>query len=228
MESRRWLVMPAAGRGERFGADVPKQYALLGGRMVIERALACFEGMPGLAGVVIALAAEDTQVRIRYTPGVPVHFVTGGTTRSESVMAALVWLHEGPAEDTDWVLVHDAARPLLSPDDRDRLVAACEQDGSGGLLAIQVVDTLKQAGSDGRSERTVSREGLWRAQTPQMFRLGALKVALDRAGSAVTDEAAAMEAMGFRPVLVPGSARNLKITTAADLQLAESLLSLGG
>ncbi len=227
MESRRWLVMPAAGRGARFGADFPKQYALLGGRMVIERALACFEGMPGLAGVVVALSADDTQMQIRYSPGVPVHFVTGGATRAESVMAALEWLREGPAEDADWVLVHDAARPLLSAADRDRLVASCEQDGVGGLLAVQVVDTLKQASTDGRSERTVSRDGLWRAQTPQMFRLGALSDALEQAGPEVTDEAAAMEVAGVRPLLVPGSARNMKITTAADLKLAESLISLG-
>jgi 2-C-methyl-D-erythritol 4-phosphate cytidylyltransferase len=224
MGDRYWVVIPAAGRGERFGSALPKQYAMLAGRTVIERAVACFEGMAGLAGVVIAIAEEDTQVHMSYTPGVPVESVTGGETRAASVMSALDWLYRGPADATDWVLVHDAARPLLGTADRDALVAACTADGDGGLLAVPVTDTLKQADEAGRVTGTVPRRALWRALTPQMFRLGPLRDALAAAGPEVTDESSAMEQAGFRPVIVTGSALNIKITTTEDMKMAQVLL----
>lgn len=218
-----WVVIPAAGRGARFGGDIPKQYELLRGRTVLERSVACFDGLQGLRGIVIAVSADDTLSRLRHAPDVLVEYVTGGETRGASVSAALDWLAEGPAAADDWVMVHDAARPLLSVNDRDALVAACRADAVGGLLATPVADTLKRGDEDSRVQTTVPRTGLWRAMTPQMFRLGDLRKALATAGLDVTDEASAMEAAGHRPLLVAGSALNVKITTRDDLALAEAL-----
>ena len=131
-------------------------------------------------------------------------------------------------DDDDWVLVHDAARPCLTIDLLQRLLETLDGDGVGGLLAVPVADTLKRSGADQRVVRTEAREGLWRAQTPQMFRYGLLTQALDRADlAAVTDEASAVEALGFPPRLVPGSERNIKVTYPEDLALAEMILTKG-
>lgn len=222
MSENIWVVIPAAGRGARFGGDIPKQYELLRGRTVLERSVACFDSLPGLRGVIIAVSPDDTFSRVPHAPDVLVEYVFGGATRGASVAAALDWLAKGPAAPDDWVMVHDAARPLLAVEDRDALVAACLPDAVGGLLATPVADTLKRADEDGRVDATVSRAGLWRAMTPQMFRLGALRDALAAAGLDVTDEASAMEAAGHRPLLVEGSALNIKITTRDDLALAEA------
>lgn len=223
--SRRWVVIAAAGRSERFAGDLPKQYAMLVGRPVLERTLHCFDGLPGLQGIVTAVAASDTRFESLHGPDTPIHMVTGGSTRSRSVLAALDWLLDGPGNDHDWVMVHDAARPLLPHKDRDALADACERDGMGGLLATEVVDTLKRGESDGRVSATVEREGIWRALTPQMFLLGALRDALRSAPENVTDEARAMELAGYRPLLVRGSPVNMKITTGDDLRIAEALIT---
>ncbi len=221
-----WVVMPAAGAGRRFGASLPKQYAPLGGRTVIQWALAPFVADPRCQGIMVALAAEDT-----YWPAIApqgacgrVRATRGGAERCDSVLRGLAALG---AQPQDWVLVHDAARPCLSGAELDRLVEHLALHPVGGLLAVPLADTLKRAGAGGEVAATVPRAGLWRALTPQMFRHGALAQALERAaqrGEQPTDEAQAMELAGHAPVLVEGSLQNIKVTTAEDLALAEVIL----
>ena len=224
MNNRLWVVIPAAGRGERFGGSLPKQYAKLGGRTVIEHTLACFAGVPRIAGIVVPLAADDRIFGKLALPEVPVHTTVGGATRAQSVLAALEWLLNGPASDQDWVLVHDAARPLLGRADLDALIAECEQNDVGGLLGVPVADTLKRS-SGGHVHGTMRRDDVWRAMTPQMFKLGPLERALRAAGPEATDEAMAMEMAGVAPAMVRGSADNLKITTVGDLLVADAILA---
>ena len=227
---RRWAVVPAAGRGERFGGRLPKQYAPLGGRSVLSWTLAALLGEPSIHGVMVALAAGDRRfARLAETRDPRVRTCLGGARRELSVANALDAL-SGDARDEDWVLVHDAARPCLRREDLRGLIAAVAGDPVGGLLALPVSDTLKFAGRDGRSERTVPREGLWRALTPQMFRYGVLRRALalsiERQRD-VTDEASAVEALGLRPRLVPGRAGNIKVTLPEDLALAAAIIAQG-
>jgi 2-C-methyl-D-erythritol 4-phosphate cytidylyltransferase len=227
--ARYWLVMPAAGAGRRFGAETPKQYAPLEGRTVIEWALAPFLGDARCARIVVALAGTDqhfARLPLRSRASV----APGGGERSESVRSALSALAR-EAQASDWVLVHDAARPCLDAQDLERLVSRLAEHPVGGLLAVRVADTLKKSEPDGQPVSAVlgtqERAGLWRALTPQMFRYGALCAALDAAHAAgryPSDEAQALEWQGERPLLVEGSASNLKVTTAADLVLAAAIL----
>jgi 2-C-methyl-D-erythritol 4-phosphate cytidylyltransferase len=227
MTARYWAVIPAAGRGSRIGTDTPKQYLRLGGKPVLEYSLAVLGNHPRIAGVVVALAPEDAHwTGLRPSCSAPVFTVTGGTERCHSVLNALRALKQ-MARDDDWVLVHDAARPCLRSADVDKLMEALADDPVGGLLAVPVVDTLKRVGAGHRALETVPREGLWRALTPQMFRLGALTRALETAiahGLVVTDEAAAMELTRVQPRLIEGRADNLKVTRREDLALAEFYL----
>ncbi len=227
--TRYWLVMPAAGAGRRFGAETPKQYAALEGRTVIEWALAPFLGDPRCERIVVALAAGDAHFgRLPLRSRVAV--APGGGDRSESVRSALAAL-AGEAAAEDWILVHDAARPCLEPQDLERLVDGLAADPTGGLLAVRVADTLKRDGGEGETPARVAgtqeRAGLWRALTPQMFRYGALCAALDAAHAAgryPSDEAQALEWVGRPARLIEGMASNLKVTTAADLLLAAAIL----
>jgi 2-C-methyl-D-erythritol 4-phosphate cytidylyltransferase len=228
---RYWLVMPAAGVGRRFGSATPKQYAPLQGRTVIEWALAPFLADPGCAGVSISLAADDPywgEISGRLAgAAVEIIIAPGGIERSHSVRKGLEVL-AGRAAAEDWVLVHDAARPCLSSADLRQLLERLSTHRVGGILATPAADTLKRAGADSSIEQTVDRAGLWRALTPQMFRYQLLCDALDRAlasGRLPTDEAQALEWMGEHPVLVQGSAANIKITSADDLVLAAALLN---
>jgi 2-C-methyl-D-erythritol 4-phosphate cytidylyltransferase len=226
---RYWLVVPAAGTGQRFGEKLPKQYAPLAGRTVIEWALAPFNGDSRCAGIAVALAADDRWWP-RISENLPaVTAVPGGAERSESVRSALSALSRRASAD-DWVLVHDAARPCLSRKDLDRLVSEVSSHPTGGLLAVPVAETLKRGDANRLVAGTVERTGLWRAQTPQMFRYGRLCAALDQALGArrfPTDEAQALEWMGDQPLLVEGSPGNLKITLAEDLIQAAALLGAG-
>jgi len=180
-----------------------------------------------IAAVVVAIAAGDRRfARLPEARDLRVRTCLGGTRREHSVASALQAL-EGRARDEDWVLVHDAARPCLRRSDLRALMTGVAGDPVGGLLAVPLADTLKAADGEGRSARTVPREGLWRALTPQMFRYGllrrALALCLDR-DRGVTDEAAAIELLGLRPRLVPGRADNLKVTRREDLALAAGVL----
>ena len=227
-DTRCWAVVPAAGIGRRMATAVPKQYLRIGGMTVLERTLSVLADEPRIAGIMVAVLAEDP-----WWPGLeppsacPVETVTGGAERADSVLNALRALKSRGADDRDWVLVHDAARPCLRADDLGHLIDTLADDAIGGLLGVPVADTLKRVGPEGGVEATVDRDGLWRALTPQMFRLGALTTAIESArasGVSVTDEARAMEWAGHRPRIVEGSAGNLKITTAEDLALARRQL----
>lgn len=218
---RYWLVMPAAGAGRRFGSELPKQYAALAGRTVIEWSLAPFLEDARCARIVVAVAAED-----RHWSRLPVAaralVTTGGGQRSQSVRSGLAAL-AGEASAADWVLVHDAARCLVRPEWIDRLIDVCADDPVGGLLALPVADTLKRE-AEGRVMKTLPRDAVWQAQTPQMFRVGPLADALEGAGANATDEASAMEWQGQSPRLVLGSSENFKITQPEDFELAEAVL----
>ncbi len=223
-----WLVMPAAGSGRRFGGATPKQYLPLAGRSVIEHALAPFLDDARCRGVVVALDADDRQFdKLPAARDARLRRVTGGTLRCDSVRNALAVLED---DDAAWVLVHDAARPCVTRADVDALLIACAHDAAGGLLAAPLADTLKRADESQRVQDTPRRDDLWRALTPQMFRLGLLRRALQSAheqGRQPTDEAQAVEWLGESPRLIAGNPGNLKITTAADLALAAAQLAQG-
>jgi 2-C-methyl-D-erythritol 4-phosphate cytidylyltransferase len=221
--ARCWAVVPAAGTGSRMGADVPKQYLQLAGATVLEHSVKALLACDRIEGVVVALhPADEHGQALAVLADERVRTVAGAQERSGSVLAGLHGLSAWAASG-DWVLVHDAARPCLRAADIERLIDEVISSGVGGILAEPVVDTVKQAGNDRRVVATLDRSTLWRAQTPQMFRLGELRAALEEAarrGAPVTDEASAMELAG-RPVqLVPGSRDNLKVTVAEDLALA--------
>jgi 2-C-methyl-D-erythritol 4-phosphate cytidylyltransferase len=223
---RLWCVVPAAGAGRRFGADIPKQYLPLAGKPMIEYTLDRLAACREVVGLMVVLADGDA-----YWPGIttvrgkPVRTATGAAERSGSVLSGLRALPADIDAD-DFVLVHDAARPCISADDVAMLVSRAAPAG-GGLLAAPVRDTLKRGNGERRVVATESREALWRALTPQLFRRGELTRALEAAeasGIAITDEAMAMERVGHRPLLVEGAEDNIKVTTAADLALAAYLL----
>lgn len=223
---RCFALVPCAGSGQRAGFAAPKQYARIGGRSVIARTLDALAGVRRLAATLVVLAPDDRGFEAAAPAFVgPSAWVArvGGASRGASVAAGLAELRRREAADGDWVLVHDAARCLVRPAWIDRLIDACSGDAVGGLLALPLADTLKRE-VDGRVEATIDRTGTWAAQTPQMFRLGLLEAALGAAGDAVTDESSAVEALGFRPLLVPGEAENFKLTWPADFALAERLL----
>lgn len=227
MDSRFWVVVPAAGSARRMGSAVPKQYLTLAGRAVIEWSLAPFLAREQVSAVVVVLAEQDQRWSQTTLAGhTRITTTAGGAERMDSVLAGLKALQARAAPD-DWVLVHDAARPCLATADLDRLVAELQDDAVGGLLAAPVVDTLKRADDSGRVAQTVARDKLWRALTPQMFRRDILQRALEGAvaqGIAVTDEAQAVEALGLRPKLVAGDADNIKITLPEDVLRAERIL----
>ncbi|WP_204243621.1 2-C-methyl-D-erythritol 4-phosphate cytidylyltransferase [Xanthomonas sp. NCPPB 1128] len=215
-----WAVVPAAGRGTRFGGATPKQYLQAGGRPLLAHALEALLAHPAVAGAMVALGADDTQwPGWTELTGKPVLTCLGAGSRAGSVLAALHALPESVKAD-DFVLVHDAARPNLALADLDRLLEAGRGDPVGAILAAPVRDTLKRAGDDGGIDGTEPRERLWRALTPQLFRRMQLSRALEQAAAAgveVTDDAMAMELLGLRPLLVEGAEDNFKVTTPADL-----------
>jgi len=227
---RYWLVMPAAGAGRRFGGV--KQFAALNQRTVLEMALQPFADDPECVGGSILLAPAEPR-RAQLAARLPARFelIDGGSERAHSVNNGLTALAARAAAE-DWVLVHDAARPCLSVADLARLLTGGEHSGQGALLAMPVADTVKQAqarnpGEPVQCAATLSRESLWLAQTPQMFRLGALRAALEQAralGRVPTDEAQAMEWQGIRARLIEARDANIKVTSAADLLLAQAIL----
>ncbi|MBI3345071.1 MAG: 2-C-methyl-D-erythritol 4-phosphate cytidylyltransferase [Gammaproteobacteria bacterium] len=226
-----WAVIPAAGVGARMGTERPKQYLPLRGKPVIEHCLDRLAAHPKVSGVVLALGQDDGYGAQFFSRplwnGKPLHRVVGGAQRSHSVLNALVRLAE-IAELDDWVLVHDAVRPCLRHADIDKLIATLEGHPVGGLLGVPVSDTIKRVAADHRAVETIARLELWRALTPQMFRLAALTRALTEAierGIEVTDDAAAMSLSGAVPVMIEGHADNIKITHPADLALAEFYLT---
>ncbi|MEY2801083.1 MAG: hypothetical protein RL513_667 [Pseudomonadota bacterium] len=222
---RLHALIPCAGSGSRAGTQVPKQYQPVAGRALVVHTLAALARVRRLASILVVVApGDDFLARLEGLPAQVQVADCGGSTRAASVLGGLHELRRRGAADSDWVLVHDAARCLITPDLVDRLIDACLDDPVGGLLAQPLADTLKH-GPEGRVAATLPREGHWLAQTPQMFRLAPLAQAIEAAGGAVTDEAGAIEAAGGQPRLVPGSARNFKVTWPEDFALAQALLS---
>ena len=224
-----YALIPAAGSGSRMQDQIPKQYLALAGKPMIFHALRTLCDSPRLSGVFVVLAPHDEEWQRHDWSAFAdklVSFPCGGATRAQSVLNGLkAACSASLMGDDDWVLVHDAARPCLIASQLDRLLDELGGDEVGGLLAIPVADTLKRSDRSGRVSHTESREDLWQAQTPQMFRCKLLVKALSMAGSAgMTDDAGAIEALGLQPKLVRGDVSNLKITYPQDLALAELLL----
>ncbi|MBI3529363.1 MAG: 2-C-methyl-D-erythritol 4-phosphate cytidylyltransferase [Betaproteobacteria bacterium] len=225
--SRYLAVIPAAGTGSRMGGTLPKQYLAVGDRPLLYYAIARFCTHPAIDRICVILAPDDRRFETYdWKPFAaklePLYM--GGDSRAATVLNALEGI-SGQTNVDDWILVHDAARPCLSAQMLDRLIGEVGEDRSGGLLAVPVADTLKRGDDDRRSIRTESRAGLWQAQTPQMFRYELLLRALRSCDlGQATDEAAAVEALGFKPKLVQSDATNLKVTHAHDLALAELIL----
>ena len=235
---RFWALVPCAGMGLRAVSPaatpaaasaepaLPKQYHLVAGHPMVMHTLAAFAGVSRLLGTLVAVAPGD---HFLDTYAHPAFFTVecGGPTRADTVLGGLRALVERGALPNDWVLVHDAARCLVTSRQIDTLIDTCQHDGVGGLLAHKLADTLKTSidGPGGvRVASTVDRSDKWLAQTPQMFRIGSLLAALREAGDAVTDEASAMEFMGQAPLLVEGSAQNFKVTYPQDFALAQAVL----
>ena len=226
-----WVVVPAAGRGTRFGSPLPKQYLQVAGQPLIAHTLAALLSHPLVEGALVAISANDADwPGWTAFQGKPVLTCVGGDTRAQSVLAALEALPAAVRAD-DFVLVHDAARPNLRSEDLQQLLERGRADPVGAILAAPVRDTLKRAGDDGGIDGTEPRQHLWRAMTPQLFRRFQLTRALQEAGKAdveVTDESMAMELQGLRPLLIEGNEDNLKVTTPADLSRFEYILSQRG
>jgi len=224
-------LIPAAGSGSRMGVATPKQYALLAGKPLIQHAVQRLCAHPLIAEVFVILAPGDMRFSAcdwsdcgdKLTA-----LFCGGETRAATVFNGLLAANDA-IDGSDWVLVHDAARPCLQSADIDRLIAGVGDNDVGGLLAVPVADTLKRANTGGEVMQTEAREHLWRAQTPQMFRYRVLIEALRRSDiAAVTDESSAVEQTGARPKLVQGSSGNLKVTYPEDMALAELILKAAG
>jgi 2-C-methyl-D-erythritol 4-phosphate cytidylyltransferase len=225
MAARCVGLIPAAGQGARLGGETPKQYLDLAGRPMLAHAAAALLAHPAVDLAFVVLAPDDERWAThdwsaygdRLAP-----LWCGGATRRDSVLNGLIAM-ANVVDPEDWVLVHDAARPCLAREDLGRLIEAVRDDDVGGILAMPLADTLKRADGADRIAATEPRAGLWLAQTPQMFRHGTLLRAIGGA-SHVTDEASAVEAIGLRPRLVPGSVRTLKVTFPGDAAMAEQLL----
>jgi len=221
---RCWALIPCAGTGSRAGAAGPKQYQPLAGRPMVMHTLAAFAEVPRIDQTLVVVSPQDTFFQ---SPQVQnASFIVancGGSTRAGSVFNGLNALLDEGAVAHDWVLVHDAARCLITPELINLLLDACLNDDVGGLLALPLPDTLKVA-MGGRVAATLPRADKWLAQTPQMFRLGSLMEALEAVGESVTDESSAIEAMGLAPKLVNGSALNFKVTYPEDFALAQAVL----
>lgn len=223
-----WAVVPAAGVGNRMRADRPKQYLPLSQKTVLEQSLDRLLSVEAISGVMLALSANDPYwPTLHYQHQKPVHTTPGGDERCHSVLNALHAL-SAFAKPQDWVLVHDAARPCVRVADIENMITVLKDHAVGGLLGLPVADTLKFCNQQQDVERTVDRRSLWRALTPQMFRLGELREALQHAikhHQLVTDDASAMELIGRKPKMIEAHADNIKITHPQDLALAEMFLT---
>jgi 2-C-methyl-D-erythritol 4-phosphate cytidylyltransferase / 2-C-methyl-D-erythritol 2,4-cyclodiphosphate synthase len=238
MNNRFIALIPCAGAGLRAGGEQPKQYQNIAGKAMVLHTLAAFAAVTRIAQTVVVVAPDDStfeSLESLESFGSTVHVLRcGGATRAETVKNGLQALLRMGSEEgcdlADWVLVHDAARCLITSEQINHLIDECQNDAVGGLLACPVADTLKSS-TDGRIDATIDRAGKWAAQTPQMFRIGQLEAALDKAlqaGVPVTDEASAMEyavkSLGLKPKLVAASSQNFKVTYPDDFALAEVIL----
>lgn len=235
------VLIPAGGTGSRFGASVPKQFLTLGGKLVIEWTLAPFLMLDEIDCIWVAVAEEipdEARTCLTRLAGQHPHklniIACAGDTRAATVLGACermrAQIAESSAESDPWVLVHDAARPGISIELIQRLLTALQDEPVGALLAVPVADTLKreelrEGGNAQQVQATVTRSGLWQAQTPQAFRLDLLRIALSKGGDAPSDESSAIEALGKKPKLVMGAPTNFKLTHPADGELFAALFA---
>jgi 2-C-methyl-D-erythritol 4-phosphate cytidylyltransferase len=235
-------LLPTAGTGSRLGGELPKQFQLLAGKPMVSYALKAFKETSQIESIWIGVSPgfiDNPVLKMITSSGVDIHVVpTGGPTRQETVRNTLAAMMNAGIPDDDWILVHDAARPGITSALINQLISSVSNSSSGGILAVPLADTLKQADLDSvvagnipHSERTIPRNHLWQAQTPQMFGLKQLHDALENAirlEADVTDEASAIELAGIKPLLIEGAARNFKVTHPADWDLMQLLLSSSG
>jgi 2-C-methyl-D-erythritol 4-phosphate cytidylyltransferase len=234
--AKLWVLIPCGGSGSRAltqPSDIPKQYRVIAGKPMVMHTLTAFESVERMAGGLVVIAKEDDQLPALLASSKNTIFSIAnkaGNTRAETVFNGLKALLPQGAAVVDWVLVHDAARCLITAEQINALIDVCEKDDVGGLLALPLPDTLKRE-QGGRVAATLMRGDKWLAQTPQMFRIGALLQALEAAGdlsdasnALITDESSAMERLGHAPKLVRGSAQNFKVTYPEDFALAEAVL----
>ena len=221
-----WAIIPASGIGQRMQAELPKQYLKLSDKTIIEHSLDSLLSHGSITGAVVILSSDDRHwAKLNYQSSKPVIFAEGGKQRHHSVYNGLEKLSAHLEQDC-FVLVHDAVRPLVSHHDISRLIEAMNQHKDGALLAAPVADTLKQENDEGNVDQTISRNRLWRAFTPQIFRASFLLKALQYVRENrydITDDASAIEAIGLKPKLVLGSVENIKITLPEDLMLARQI-----
>jgi len=222
-----WAVVPAAGQGRRVGGAVPKQYLEIAGIPVLAHSLNRLAAVQQIDAIFVGISETDRHwQKLPLPPGMEVACYTGGQSRAETVWLGLQALQECASAD-DWVLVHDAARPCVQVKDIDALISAVVPSFEGGLLAVPVTDTIKVATQDSTTKQTMDRRMLWRAQTPQLFRFSVLYTALQAVVhdlESISDESAAVEKLGLKPLIVQSDERNIKITNSKDLQLAEFFL----
>lgn len=223
-----WVVVPAAGAGRRFGAQTPKQYQLLGGEPIIERTLKKLLALEP-DGVIVAIHEADQRwQQLSIASHHRIQRVDGGGERADSVRSGVASL-SGEADEDDWVLVHDVARPCVRVADITNLISMLSDHSVGGILATPMSDTVKRVEAHSQIiQTTEDRTLLWAAQTPQLFRYGVLQKALSHAaevGNVVTDEASAVEALGLEHCVVEGSRDNIKITRREDMAIAEAILA---
>ena len=222
-----WAVVPAAGQGRRVGGAVPKQYLEIAGMPVLVHSLNRLAAVQQIDAIFVGISKTDRHWhKLPLPPGMQVACYTGGQSRAETVWLGLQALQECASAD-DWVLVHDAARPCVQVEAIDTLISAVVPSLEGGLLAVPVTDTIKVANQDSTAKQTMDRRMLWRAQTPQLFRFSVLYTALQAVVhdlESISDESAAVEKLGLKPLIVQSDERNIKITNSKDLQLAEFFL----
>lgn len=225
MSTPLWVIIPSAGKGKRFGSSVPKQYQPLLNTTVLQNTLNRFTSRSDVCGIVLAVASDDEY--IKSLPSHPlVHIVQGGKERSDSVLNALNYLHNLVAENT-LIAVHDAARPCIRKSSLDRLFEVARSAEAGAIMALAATDTVKLVDMQ-KIKKTIDRNQIWLAQTPQVFPFKMISTALKMArakGMLVTDEASAIELMGLSPIVVSGRQDNIKITNTEDLALATFLLT---
>ena len=224
-----WAIIPAAGCGKRMQSHIPKQYLEIAGKTILEHTLSIFIKHPLVQGIVVAISEEDAywpeiQQHLQNLSNKPILIARGGKERKDSVLSALDFLYHHLNRDS-WVLVHDAARPCLLSSDIDKLIHGFSDNEVGGLLGLPISDTLKRSNSNQQVEKTINREHMWRALTPQFFKLLTLTKALQSAtNQEITDESSAIELLGLKPKLMVGDVNNIKITLPADLLQAEKFL----
>lgn len=221
-----YAMIVAAGKGSRYGADVPKQYLQVAGKTVVEHSVAQLAKSKHVTNCQLVIAKEDEVAR-QLAWALPMRFCIGGAERWHSVQAGVQAIIANGANEDDLILIHDAARPCVLADDIDRVVEAAMNEQYGAILATPVADTLKQVAANGMINKTIDRSQLWQAQTPQVFRVGYLQQVLNAVaekGLHITDEASGFEQLGYAIRVVEGSRSNMKLTYPSDLAMVGFLL----